>query len=55
MFRTNNFSSSGGLYNQLTVFHHAFNEESSGWHDTDTFNWYYTKRYGWSIVSCQPL
>jgi hypothetical protein len=23
MFRTNNFSSSGGLYKQLTVFYHA--------------------------------
>jgi len=29
MFRTSNFSSSGGgLYKQLTVFHHASYEES---------------------------
>jgi len=29
MFRTNNCSSSGGLYKQLTVFFHAFYVESS--------------------------
>jgi len=29
MFRTNNFSSSRGLYKQLTVFFHLFYEESS--------------------------
>jgi len=28
MFRTNNFSSSGGLYKKLTVFYHASYEES---------------------------
>jgi hypothetical protein len=35
MFRTNNCSSSsGGLYEQLTVFLHASCEESSRWYDT---------------------
>ena len=34
MFRTGNCSSSGGVqYKQLTVFHRASYEESSGWHD----------------------
>jgi hypothetical protein len=36
MFRTNNFSSSGGfLYKQLTVFLHASYEESSHGRDTN--------------------
>ena len=34
MFRTNNCPSSGGLYKQLTVFHHASCKKSSDWHDT---------------------
>jgi len=34
MFRTNNCSPSGGLYKQLTVFHHASYEESSRCNDT---------------------
>ena len=37
MFRTNNFSSSGGLYKQLTVFFHAFCEESNRCHDARCF------------------
>jgi len=32
MFRTNNYSSSGGLYNQLTVSFHAFYEQSCRCH-----------------------
>jgi hypothetical protein len=34
MFRTSNCSSSEGLYRQLTVFFHAFYEDSGHWHDT---------------------
>jgi len=34
MFRTNNCSSSGGLYKQVIVFFQAWFEESSRWHDT---------------------
>jgi len=34
----NYFSSSGGLYKQLTVFHHTSYEECSGWHDANVQN-----------------
>ena len=33
MFRTNNCSSSGGLYKQITVFFHATYKVSSRWQD----------------------
>jgi hypothetical protein len=33
MFRTSNISSTAVLYKQLTAFHHASYEKSSGWHD----------------------
>jgi hypothetical protein len=53
MFQTNNLSSSGGMYKQLTVFFYAFYEESVRCHDIiDTQQLDYSLNAMKNTISC---